>query len=731
MRGFTLLYPVLPLFRHRSWLTRNLKYTASQTALLRRIIDRIRNSLELKVVLQTAVDEVTGVLRTDRCAFLWYFQESQRVQVVCEQISGEHINGDRLPWVGHFPLAQLGSLAPLIRQGQLVVTAKQAATRKGIRGLLDRLIDRLSHRLFLATSPDDASISDPGFSQLFSQQAMLLVPVSGREGSIGFIVCLSEQRQVWSAEEVDLMQAIAQQLEIAVRQAQLYERTQKQAQRERVVNQITAQTRQSLDLKTILQQAIAQLLDALDVDRCLVHLVENLDQLDEITEPNHPLEHGRTVFRRKHLFEVCRPPFPASINDFDPDGPMTRWVIQHRQQAVIDNVSQDLRIGPHNAEYQTAQIKSSLVVPVQASGSLQAILYLNQCAHVRNWTRDDQKLAQAVADQLAISIQQGHLYAQSRQQAQESAAQAKQLAETLQALQQTQAQLIQSEKMSSLGQMVAGIAHEINNPISFIYGNIPYVERYLQDTLRLITAYQTHYPQATDSLQSLIEEVEPDFIVQDLPRILSSMRSGAGRIREIVSSLRTFSRLDEAYCKVVDLHDGLESTLSILKTQIPADVHLRRQYGELPPVECFPSLLNQVFLHLLQNALEALDHRPLGRHQAEAKEITITTEASMGDRPADAWVTITISDNGCGIYDLIQPKIFDPFFTTKEIGQGCGLGLAISYQTVVHQHRGHLSCSSTVGQGSTFVVKIPIEQPTVGDGDRAPQVLPASVYPLS
>jgi signal transduction histidine kinase len=343
---------------------------------------------------------------------------------------------------------------------------------------------------------------------------------------------------------------------------------------------------------------------------------------------------------------------------------------------------------------------------VQTSGSLQAIIYLNQCTHIRHWTRDDQKLAQAVADQLAISIQQGHLYAQSRQQAQESAAQAKQLAETLQALQQTQAQLIQSEKMSSLGQMVAGIAHEINNPITFIYGNIPYIESHLNDALRLITAYQTHYPQATESLQGLIEEVEPDFLIQDVPRILMSMRSGAGRIREIVASLRSFSRLDEAHCKVVNLHDGLESTLSILKTQIPADVQLCRQYGQLPPIECFPSLLNQVFLHLLKNALDALE-----LPQSTPKTITITTEASLGDRPTRSWVTVTITDNGGGIDAAIQPKIFDPFFTTKEIGQGCGLGLAISYQAVVHQHRGSLSCHSTVGQGSTFTVKIPVGQP--------------------
>lgn len=703
MRGFTLFYPVLPLFRHRTWLTHTLKYTASQTALLRRIIDRIRNSLELQVVLQTAVDEVAGVVRTDRCAFLWYFQDSQRVQVVCE-----HVTGDRPAWMGNFSLSQLGSLAPLIRQGELVVTTGRTAKHHGIRWLLDGLINGLINGLtgrFFSSSTSSDQLLSQDVGALFSQQAMLLVPVSGREGSTGFIVCLSEHRQLWSAAEVDLMQAIAQQLEIAVRQAQLYERTQKQAQRERVVNQITAQTRQSLDLQTILQQAIAQLLDALDVDRCLVHLVENSHHPHAALDADC-LDHERARFRRKHLFEVYRPPLSKSIDDFDPDGPMTRWVIQTRQQVVITDVNQDARIGPDNSEYQTAQIKSSLVVPVQASGSLQAILYLNQCTHIRYWTRDDQKLAQAVADQLAISIQQGHLYAQSRQQAQESAAQAKQLAETLQALQQTQAQLIQSEKMSSLGQMVAGIAHEINNPITFIYGNIPYIESHLNDALRLITAYQTHYPQATDSLQGLIEDVEPDFLIQDVPRILMSMRSGAGRIREIVASLRSFSRLDEAHCKVVNLHDGLESTLSILKTQIPADVHLCRQYGKLPPIECFPSLLNQVFLHLLKNALDALE-----LPQSTPKTITITTEASLGDRPTQSWVTVTITDNGGGIDAAIQPKIFDPFFTTKEIGHGCGLGLAISYQAVVHQHRGSLSCCSTVGQGSTFIVKIPVGQP--------------------
>ncbi|WOB42465.1 GAF domain-containing protein [Thermoleptolyngbya oregonensis NK1-22] len=702
-----------------------------QTTLVRQIGDRIRSSLELSVVLQTAVEEVVAQLPVECCLFLWYFQDIQRVQIVCEAgdrtLSGSTLSNSTLSnstpsgGIGHFPLTKFGDLASAIDHGGLILRPGNASNRPN--GLLG-----------LQPGMQSCPIDPPG--PLFGDAAVLMIPVEGQEHSRGYLVCLDSTRQHWSPDTVELMQAIAQPLEMAIRQAQLYDRLQKQARRERLVNQITAQTRQSLDVKKILKRAIAQLLNALEVDRCLVHLVEAPDELTDVAEElgnSHPDGLGDSLgdrgegynrFRRKHLFEVCREPFPSTIADFDTDGPITRWVIENRQQVVISDITQDPRIGTDNQEYRLAQIQSSLVVPVQANGTLQAILYLNQCSHIRYWTRDDQKLAQAVADQLAISIQQAHLYAKTRQQAQESAAQAERLSEALLNLQQTQAHLIQSEKMSSLGQLVSGIAHEINNPISFIYGNIPFVERYVKDLLRLLTAYQASYPQSTEKLRDLLEEIEPDFVLEDLPRILDSMRAGASRIREIVLSLRNFSRVHEANRKVVDLHEGLESTLKLLQHSIPADVEICRCYGDLPPVECFPSRLNQVFFHIIKNALEAMESvgdRP--------RIITLTTESFWHSPLDQPWVRVAIADTGPGIPAHLQPKIFDPFFTTKSVGQGYGLGLSIAYQTIVQQHQGTLECHSTLGKGTTFILEIPICPPTAPPPD-APDPPLAALRPV-
>lgn len=532
-------------------------------------------------------------------------------------------------------------------------------------------------------------------------------------------------------------------LDISVQQPSLLRRVlgwihnsldQKQVQRERLVHQITTQTRQSLDLNTILTETIAQLLEAMGGDRCLVHLVEDLDERAIHSDcPSQP-DLNQFVLRRKHLYEACRPPFSPSIDDFDTNGPITQWVIQHRRLVIIPNITQDERIGADNAEYQLAQIKSSLVVPVQAGGTLQAILYLNQCSYVRYWSKDDQKLAQAVADQLAISIQQGRLYAQTQQQAIESAAQAAHLSKTLDHLRQTQAQLIRSEKLSSLGQMVAGLAHEINNPISFIYGNIPYLERYAEDLVYLIKHYQSCCPQLLENEQGAAEAVDLDFILQDLPHTLRSMKTGAARIREIIAALRSFSRLDEAQRRVVNLYEGLDNTLTTLQPQITPNIQIIQHYGALSKVECYPKLLNQVFMHLLMNAVEALNsvqservlpesilpesillesvpHEP-ARFGSKQKTITITA-AEFSDRESgESWVRITIADNGDGIPQHIQSKIFDPFFTTKDVGQGTGLGLTISHHTIVNQHQGQLKFQSELGKGAEFVVEIPVQCPT-------------------
>jgi len=651
-----------------------------QSALLRKIIDRIRNSLELKVVLQTAVDEVAAILDLDSCLFCWYFHDTDRVQVVCEYRTEYPTSR-----IGYYPAEEFGSLAPVIAQGQLLVSGKVSGP-----AVLQAITRKLARQSVQTYPP------------IFGVEAYLLVPVIGQEGAIGYLACLSQQLRGWSTAEIEFMRAMAQQLEIAVQQAHLYEQTQRQAQRERLVNQITTQTRQSFELETILTQAIAQLMEGLQADRCLVHLVEDISDTRGmgIVEPLAPTE--QMALRRQHLYEVCRSPFPPSIDDFDTHGPITQWVIQHRQRVVITDVSQDERIGPNNEEYQKAHLKSSLVVPVQANGTLHAILYLNQCSHVRYWSSNDQKLAQAVADQLAISIQQAHLYAQTQRQAIASATQAQHLAEAMQELQLTQAQLIQSEKLSSLGQMVAGIAHEINNPIGFIYSNIPYIERYIHDLVRLLEAYQAEHTNPSSDLKHLAEESDLPFMVHDLFKILSSMRGGSDRIRQIVLSLRNFSRLDEANCKTVDLHDGLESTLALLQGQT-AGVQIVRQYGDLPLVECYPRLLNQVFMSLLTNALEAMQC-----DSKVSKTITICTSLVIDQLMGNHRVRIAIADNGPGISPDIQAKMFDPFFTTKEIGQGAGLGLAMSYQIIASQHQGQLTCVSALGQGAEFIIEIPV-----------------------
>lgn len=286
-----------------------------------------------------------------------------------------------------------------------------------------------------------------------------------------------------------------------------------------------------------------------------------------------------------------------------------------------------------------------------------------------------------------------------------------------QELQQAQAQLIQTEKMSSLGAMVAGVAHEINNPINFIYGNLEYTSEYVQDLLTLLHLYQQHYPEPQPLIQHHLEEIDFDFLIEDLPKILASMKGGADRIREIVLALRNFSRLDETGRKAVNLHEGIDNTLLILNSRLKNKIEVIKQYGELPLVECSPAQLNQVFMNLLCNAIDSLEsHWSLvvghwsfleekttkDKEQGKVPTIWIRTEVLSQD-----WVTLTISDNGNGIPVAIQYRIFDPFFTTKEPGKGTGLGLAISYQ-IITQHQGKIEVNSAPGQGAKFVIRLPL-----------------------
>lgn len=288
----------------------------------------------------------------------------------------------------------------------------------------------------------------------------------------------------------------------------------------------------------------------------------------------------------------------------------------------------------------------------------------------------------------------------------------KKLATTLKELQYTQAQLIQKEKMSSLGQLVAGIAHEINNPVNFIHGNLEYTKDYVLNLLQLVELYQEEYPNPTEVIVQEIENVEFEFIKEDLPNILSSMQTGSERIREIVKSLRTFSRLDEADYKKIDIHENLESTLMILQGRLNTKpqynkIEVIRNYDELPLVECYAGQLNQVFMNLIVNAIDALEEQlyKIEDNPFLNPTISISTKLLNCER-----IAIHIADNGLGMTEKVREQIFNPFFTTKPVGKGTGLGLAISYQIVVDKHHGELNCFSTPGEGAEFVIEIPVKQ---------------------
>jgi signal transduction histidine kinase len=453
-----------------------------------------------------------------------------------------------------------------------------------------------------------------------------------------------------------------------------------------------------------------------------IELEKLLASLMQIAMTNAGATSGCLIIYQHEQWRVVAQAGEASIKMLDI--PLVRYqeipqsliysVARSQATAVFDHLSSSGQFAG-DRYMATHQPKSVLCTPISKQGKTLGILYLENDLTVGAFTSERVAILQLLTSQAAISLENARLYqeienyshtleAEVERKTEYLRQKAVDLEQALKNLQQTQAQLIQSEKMSALGQLVAGIAHEINNPVTFIQSNLEPTENYVKDLLSLLELYQQEYPETSAVIQAKIQEIDLEFIWSDLTKILQSMQVGSERIKQIILSLRNFSRLDEAEMKAVDLHKGIESTLLILQNRLQGTdnqpkVEVIKEYGNLPHVNCYASEMNQVFMSIISNALDALKD---ANKTTKNPLIRIQTEVREKER-----VRIAIADNGCGITPQIRSRIFEPFFTTKPVGSGTGLGLSVSY-AIIKKHGGKLTCDSTVGSGTKFTIEIPI-----------------------
>ncbi|MEH1787364.1 MAG: GAF domain-containing protein [Nostoc sp.] len=539
----------------------------------------------------------------------------------------------------------------------------------------------------------------------------VFVPISQGEKLWGLLVAYqNSQPRYWQDEEINLLAQVGVQLGVALQQAESLkqmqvqaqklakaaERERKAAQREKALATTVEKIRQSLDIDTIFATSTEEVRRLLEVDRVTIYrfgadwsgefVAESLAQgWTAVKEIVPAMSMTGYTYASNYLQEIQGGDFTNS-----------------KTLVIKDIYSTDYSI-PYIALIELMEARAYMIVPIFQGEKLWGLLAAYQNIKPRDWQEDEVDLLMQIGTQLGVGLQQAELLEQTQRQKEE-------ITQTLKELQHTQSQLIQSEKMAGLGQLVAGVAHEINNPISFIYGNITYVTEHAENLLKLLHLYQKQYPKTTGEIQKQVAALDLDFISDDFPKILTSMKIGADRISQLVLSLRSFSRLDETGMKAVDIHEGIDSTLLILQHRLQPEtnsfaIEVVKQYGELPPVVCYAAQMNQVFMNILSNAIDALENSATSGKIIDNPKIWIRTEVIEENT-----ILIWIADNGCGIPETMRSRIFEPFFTTKQPGHGTGLGLSISYQIIVEKHGGNIKCVSEAGKGCEFWIEIPMKR---------------------
>ncbi len=676
--------------------------------LLRRLVDRIRRSLELEDILKAAVIEVSDFLSSDRIA-VYQFHPDNSGQVIAESI-----RDDLLPSLlgANFPDEEISTEARELMVESQVRSIVNVATGQSGQSCLQSDEAGFEPIQYRPAEPEHLrQLSEMGV------HSSLVLPILSQDQLWGLWVCHHCEPHQISEHELQTVQRVVDQVSIAIGQSVLNHQVREMAHREAATERISSllHSFSTIEFQAALEETVATLqgsggrlwIQAEPVD------FQNPSALKSSNVPSNYIRLYTCGIQPHfsnqppyHLIEQC------SVWQ-------KRLKSGEAQVWAIDDFYQESDFQDVQSAFSATQVRSILMMPLWYRHHLLGYLSIFRSESITQqackWLSEDIELARALGKQFATAIQQHEMHqqlhvlnasleAQVIERTTQLQQATEQLSQAFHNLRHTQSQLIQTEKMSSLGELVTGVAHEINNPVNFIYGNLNHLSEYTRDLLTLVKTYQACYPNPSDEVVEQTEEIDLDFLAEDLPKTLTSMKVGADRIRQIVLSLRNFSRLDQSEMKPANLHEGLDSTLLILQHRLKAKsdlfgIELVKDYGDLPSVECYAGQLNQVFMNVLSNAIDALEEHL----NTQTPTISIRTERLGNDQ-----VLICISDNGPGIPKDVQDKMFETFFTTKPIGKGTGMGLSISHEIVVDKHRGVFKCKSQPGYGTEFWIQIPI-----------------------